>query len=110
MADNRKRKIEQKRENFIRRVGRKEERKLQARRQPKNSLWYGLGMMGMVAWSVVIPTILGVVIGLWLDHHYKIKVSFTLILLVLGLAVGCLNAWHWVMKEGEKLRKKDEAN
>ena len=37
-------------------VKRKAERKI-ASRARHNSVWYGLGMMGLVGWSVVIPTL-----------------------------------------------------
>ena len=110
MIDKPKTKIEQKRENFSRRVGRKEERKLEAKRQPENSLWYGLGMMGMVAWSIVIPTILGGILGLWLNRRYHVGVFFSLLLIGLGLGIGCLNAWRWVMREEGKMRKKNNGS
>ena len=29
-------------------------------------------------------------------------------LLVIGLAVGCLNAWHWVDKEDKEMREEQE--
>jgi ATP synthase protein I len=31
-------------------------------------------------------------------------------LLVLGLVVGCLNAWHWVKKEDKEMRDEKEKN
>jgi hypothetical protein len=30
--------------------------------------------------------------------------AWTLALLVAGLAIGCLNAWHWVAKEDNEMR------
>jgi ATP synthase protein I len=29
-------------------------------------------------------------------------------LLIIGLAIGCLNAWHWVDKEDKEMRQVEE--
>jgi len=65
-------------------------------------------MMGLVGWSVVVPTLLGAALGLWVDKHYPGGHSWTLMLLAVGLALGCANAWHWVVKEGREIRKQEE--
>jgi len=85
-------------------VGVKAVRKLRARRNSAQGVWFGLGMMGLVGWSVAIPTLLGAALGIWLDQHYPGKHVWTLALLVAGLSIGCLNAWHWVAKEGKEIR------
>jgi len=89
-------------------VGAKAARKLKARRNPVPGVWFGLGMMGLVGWSVVVPTLLGAAIGIWLDKHHPGKHPWTLALLVVGLAIGCLNAWHWVAKEDKAMRDEQE--
>ena len=89
-------------------VGAKAARKLKARRHSAQGVWFGLGMMGLIGWSVAIPTLLGAALGLWLDQRYPDKHSWTLALLVAGLAIGCLNAWHWVNKEDKAMRKEQE--
>ena len=53
---------------FSREVGAKAARKLKARRNPTQGVWFGLGMMGLIGWSVVIPTLLGAALGIWLDN------------------------------------------
>ena len=91
-------------------VGAKAKRKLEARRDTTRGVWFGLGMMGLIGWSVAIPTLLGAVTGLWLDQRYPEGRSWTLALLVVGLAIGCLNAWHWVTKEDRAMREEQEDN
>ena len=86
-------------------VAAKAARKLKARRDPTQGVWFGLGMMGLVGWSVVVPTLLGAALGIWLDKHHPGRHAWTLALLVAGLAIGCLNAWHWVAKEDEAMRE-----
>jgi ATP synthase protein I len=88
-------------------VGAKAARKLKARRSTQG-VWFGLGMMGLIGWSVVVPTLLGAALGSWLDRHYPGGRSWTLALLVAGLALGCLNAWLWVAKEEKAMRDDTE--
>ncbi len=84
-------------------IGAKAARKIRARRNPQ-SVWFGLGMMGLIGWSVAIPTLLGAGLGLWLDKHYPGKHAWTLALLVAGLVLGCVNAWRWVTKEDQEIQ------
>ena len=86
-------------------VGAKAARKLKARRNGPPGVWFGLGMMGLIGWSVAIPTLLGAALGMWLDDRYPSKHSWTLALLVAGLAIGCLNAWRWVANEDKAMRE-----
>jgi ATP synthase protein I len=85
-------------------IGAKAERKLRARRNGSPGVWFGLGMMGLIGWSVAVPTLLGAGLGLWLDKHHPASHSWTLALLVAGLVIGCWNAWHWVAKEEKAMR------
>jgi ATP synthase protein I len=94
--------------HFGREVGEIAVRKLRARRHESRTVWFGLGMMGLIGWSVVIPTLLGTMLGLWLDKHYPEGRSWTLALLVGGLCIGCFNAWHWVAQEHQAIREEQE--
>lgn len=94
--------------SFSETVGAKAERKLRAQRNTVAGVWFGLGMMGLIGWSVVIPTLLGAALGLWLDQRYPDGRSWTLALLMAGLTIGCFNAWHWVAKEAEAMREQEE--
>ena len=55
---------------FSREVGAKAARKLKARRNSTPGVWFGLGMMGLVGWSVAVPTLLGAALGIWLDKRH----------------------------------------
>ena len=85
-----------------REVATKQGRKLQARQQGERSAWFGLGMFGLVGWSVSVPALAGIALGLWIDQRWPSRFSWTLMLLVLGVAVGCLNAWWWVQRESSE--------
>jgi ATP synthase protein I len=103
-------KSEKDRSPFSREIGAKAVRKLRAQRHVTRTVWFGLGMMGLIGWSVAIPTLLGAALGIWLDQRYPGGHSWTLALLVAGLAIGCLNAWHWVTKEDRAIREEQEDN
>ena len=93
--------------SFSNEVGDKEERRLQAQHE-KKSVWSGLGLFGMVGWSVAVPALLGTALGIWLDKNYKESFSWTLSLLITGLMLGCLIAWNWIQKENKEMHKKND--
>jgi len=100
MADNDREPREKERaERFGRTVGHKAERKIRARESEKRGIWFWLGMMGLVGWSVAVPVLVGVAVGRWIDRVWPSRASWTLTLLLAGVAVGCLNAWHWIQRE-----------
>jgi ATP synthase protein I len=93
---------------FAAQVGSRAALKLKARRNPAPGVWFGLGMMGLIGWSVVVPTLAGAALGLWLDKHHAGNRSWTLALLVAGLAIGCFNAWHWVANEDKAMHEEQD--
>lgn len=95
--------------NLAEQVGLRAARKLRARRGGPPGVWFGLGMMGLIGWSVTVPTLLGAGLGLWLDQRYPGGRSWTLALLVAGLTLGCLNAWHWLSLEEKAMRDEQES-
>ncbi len=95
---------------FAEQVGAKAARKLRARRDRSQGVWFGLGMMGLIGWSVVVPTVVGAALGRWLDsrHTGQHSFSWTLALLAAGLAIGCWNAWRWVASQDRAMHEDQE--
>ncbi len=93
--------------SFSKEIAEKEKRKLKAL-HAKDNVWFGLGMMGMVGWSVVVPALLGALVGLWLDKRYPQTFSWTLTLLIAGLISGSVIAWYWVDKEDKAMHTDKE--
>jgi ATP synthase protein I len=83
-------------------------RRARAQRHPGQGVWFGLGMTGLIGWSVAIPTLLGAALGGWIDHNHPGSRSWTLALLIAGLTLGCFNAWRWVAAEQANLEDGDD--
>jgi ATP synthase protein I len=94
--------------NFSRKIGALEVRKLKAKRRGVQGIWFGLGMFGLIGWTVATPTLLGVLLGVFIDKHYPGIHSWTLSFLIIGLFIGCLNAWYWVAKEEKAIREDED--
>lgn len=93
---------------FSQQVGEKAKRKLKAMHNDKRAVWFGLGMMGIVGWTLVVPTLLGTALGVWLDKNHPETFSWTLTGLILGLFAGCLIAWRWVNKEHKEINQNND--
>ena len=89
------------RDTFADTIGAKAERKLKAKRERHRSIWFGMGMFGMVGWAVATPTLAGVAVGFWIDQRWPSRFSWTLMLLFIGVVLGCFNAWYWIRREGD---------
>lgn len=88
---------------FRRDVKNSQLRKLRAQRQGDQGVWFGLGMFGLVGWSVAIPTLIAIALGVWLDSWVESRYSWTLMLLFIGIGIGCFNAWFWVSRERREI-------
>ena len=86
-------------------VARKAARHQRAAREGDRSLWFSVGLFGVVGWSVAIPTLLGLALGIWLDARWPGRVSWTLTWLFVGIVLGCANAWYWVSQESRDDRR-----
>jgi ATP synthase protein I len=95
-------------DSFSAQVGAKATRRLRAQRHEPRSVWAGFALFGLIGWSVVVPTLSGAAIGLWLDRHHPGGRSWTLVLLVSGLVLGCFNAWRWVEKEHREIKREHD--
>ncbi|MEH2063458.1 MAG: AtpZ/AtpI family protein [Nostoc sp.] len=91
---------------FAKAIANKERRKLYARQaKPYGGVWFGLGFAGLIGWSVVAPTLLGMALGIWLDFRFPSNLSWTLALMLAGLTIGCLIAWQWVSQKQKRMAR-----
>lgn len=85
---------------FSRRIERKQKRKLKAMKTANDSLFLSFSTYGMIGWSITVPVLVGIALGIWLDRTFPGRHSYTLMLLASGLMLGCYNAWSWI--EGQQ--------
>ncbi len=95
-------------DRFADRVAKKELLRLKGIRHKDETVWFGLGMFGIVGWSVAIPTLIGVALGLWIDRTWPSSYSWALMFLIIGVVLGCMNAAYWVKKVRSKIIEDDE--
>ena len=68
-------------------------------REGERSVGRNLAMIGVLGWTIVTPTLIGIFAGRWLDRVFDARVFWTLGLLVVGLALGCSLAWKRIHRE-----------
>ncbi len=55
-----------------------------------------LGQIGVLGWIIVVPMLMGVFGGRWLDQRTHSGLFWTAPLLMLGAAFGSWSAWRWM--------------
>ncbi len=82
-------------------VASREARMVRRRKEGAPNIWRAVALVGLIGWSVALPLLAGIAIGTWIDHRWPSRFSWTLMLLVAGLAAGCANAWNRIRREEE---------
>lgn len=81
-------------------IARRAERLKSARDNPGPSPLRGIGVFGMIGWSIATPTVGGAFLGLWLDRVAPQAFSWTIALILGGVVVGIFISASWINKEG----------
>jgi ATP synthase protein I len=55
-----------------------------------------LAQIGVLGWIIVVPMLIGVFVGRWLDQDFHSGLFWTAPLLMLGAGLGCWSAWKWM--------------
>ena len=80
-------------------IGQQARRMQEAQQHPVESPLRGVSVFGIIGWSIALPTVLGAFLGVWLDKTSNSTFSWTIALILGGLALGILIAWSWMDKE-----------
>lgn len=64
-----------------------------------SEIMFGLGLFGIVGWSIALPTVLGIALGVFLDKKFNQSFSWTITLLFAGVIMGSYNAWRWIKEK-----------
>ena len=85
-------------DHFTEQVAKKEVLRKRGLRHKDETVWFGLGMFGIVGWAIAIPTLIGIALGLWIDRNWPSQYSWALMFLIAGVIMGSVNAAYWVKK------------
>lgn len=66
------------------------------KREGERPLAANLALVGTLGWLIVVPALLGTLVGRWLDRKTGMGVTFTSALMGLGVIAGCWLAWKRV--------------
>ncbi len=86
-------------EELSKAVKTRQERRERWQREGERSIGQNLAMVGVLGWTIVLPTLLGLFAGRWLDRQFHMGIFWTLGLLVVGLTAGCMLAWRRMHSE-----------
>jgi ATP synthase protein I len=55
-----------------------------------------LAQIGVLGWIIVVPILIGIFAGRWLDQCFQSGLHWTAPLLLLGAVLGFWSAWKWM--------------
>jgi ATP synthase protein I len=68
-------------------------------RDPEPSIGNRLAQIGILGWTIVVPTLVGLALGRWLDRFFGSRILFSAPLLMIGAALGLWSAWKWMHRQ-----------
>lgn len=83
-------------DSYLAAIRRRVTRHAKAQREGEPSFGGYLAQVGVLGWIIVLPTLLGVFAGRWVDRWLGTGIFWTGPSLMAGLAMGCWSAWRWV--------------
>ncbi len=86
-------------EDLSRAVRLRETRRQRWEAEGERPLWRNLSMVGALGWLMVVPMLIGVFTGRWLDQTFDSGVLFTGALIFVGVVLGGYLAWHRIIRE-----------
>jgi ATP synthase protein I len=85
-------------DELLEKIKKESKKKIKSKKEG-NEIMFGLGLFGIVGWSIAVPTILGIAIGIFLDSRFTQSFSWTITLLFGGVILGSFNAWYWIKEK-----------
>ncbi len=84
-------------------------KKIKQMQMRKKQTWgANFGMIASLGGVMVMPILLGIWLGGYLDEVYPIGFSWRLILLFVGFVWGMANGYFWIKIEEEKISRKEK--
>lgn len=84
---------------LLRNVRLRSQRRDRAEREGEPSTMRRLAEIGVLGWMIVVPVLVGLLVGRWLDELTHLHLLFTAVLLIAGFALGFWSAWRWMNRQ-----------
>ena len=84
-------------ERFSRDIEKKVDRLIKSR-DDRSGFWHYAASIGAGGWLFVVPVIAGAYLGRYLDKKMPDGISWTLTCIILGIAAGTYNIWHFYFR------------
>lgn len=68
-------------------------------RDPEPSLARRFGQIGVLGWMIVIPTLVLLVLGSWIDRLFGTGITFAAAMTMVGAALGLWLALRWMHQQ-----------
>ncbi len=65
----------------------------------KGRLWHYASVIGIAGWLFAIPVVAGAYLGRYLDKKLEVSISWTITLIIIGMAIGAYNVWYFYFRE-----------
>jgi ATP synthase protein I len=80
-------------------VRKRQERRRRWLTEGEPSVLRFVGQIGVLGWIIVMPALIGLFIGRWIDYKLGTRVFWSAPLLMVGVVIGCWSAWRWMHKQ-----------
>jgi ATP synthase protein I len=84
---------------LLRNVRLRSQRRDRAQREGEPSTMKRLAEIGVLGWMIVVPVLVGLFIGRWLDAATQLHLLFTTVLIIAGFVLGFWSAWRWMNRQ-----------
>ena len=78
---------------------RRSERRRRWSHEGEPSLARFAGQIGVLGWIIVLPILLGLFIGRWLDHRLGTGIFWSAPSMLVGVVIGGYAAWKWMQRQ-----------
>ena len=92
---------EEKRDHLKQSVEVRQEREDRWKREGERPLWRNLSMLGSFGWLIVVPILIGALVGTWLDRRAGGGVFWSGSLIFAGAVIGFSMVWRRIRHEDE---------
>lgn len=89
----------EKRDHLTQSVEVRQEREDRWKREGERPIWRNLSMLGSFGWLIVVPILLGALLGTWLDRKAGSGVFWSGSLIFAGAVIGFSMVWRRIKRE-----------